>query len=977
MAILPSQLSKMILTRCLIAFNMQAQQAGFSGESSRGPSAFPSRMQPHPLHQEERNPDIDWPYRLSSNLSLQTSDTVENARFPYPVALQTDQPNDDDNEEVASENFYNGIEPVDGSDDSESIFSAENASSLMLNQRERTMEAANKVMDDIRNSVIAYEDPKSILRRFERPAHKSIRRTYVDGKQVHEIIPDAPILSVGLMFLPGADKPMANRLEEQNMTTAEPLQRDPHWRVQTAASLLSKFDVDQNLDIVKTDMTRNMQERARLRILASKKMPALLSAGPPSHVKDSARVTIDSDQVKIVRDLGDNHGENFDIEATLIEVDEQSMMTLLVGFRRLVTQKGAALSLEDTQGMLSSMVEEVRRLCVRSALLFRLSTRAHIIKSKNTRYGYNRGNMFLTLTTSAGIREMISMSASFYNTLDSNVKLQAMLRPRFLQMLVVLLSLLNDVDLKELKSFIEHTYHIMVDRPNMEILILQVLPMASINAFTFMANVIPRISPGLADEEFSAKGTLQAQRSALSSSWDKLLKHLLCRHYFLPGSVSQLGGNPNSWSVIWPEGGIKSSSVFKHLQYSDSEGGVLTFNQIPRVEEMMENESVSPDITVLLTNNRKYVIQAPDYDRILCLVPGNYLPLSNLTLTADQVQGVYVLKGAESGSKPVKLHIQEQKLNESARSAVKVTNQLIDLVNHCLANTRRPSRSILSIRSSRKIINRLHKCRTPGVLSRCIATLDENMNALAVAYKRDGNKLQAHSAEALLMEDTREVIQVVDYYNERAAGTKLDRETQSKVGKVVESIRNHLGDCRTMEKSFDQYRSIPDETIADVIQAPGNDMFGQQIWYRYTAEFAAHGNSQLMIEGQWAKVSSVEWLSGAKKLVDVQLHGENLDSTAKYTLEPLAAVDDGCEDDEIKPGDQAVLVGKYLIVADKRKSEEPNTRTHGGPDGLFLENCLRIVSIEQKVQSKRGQNRDSRRGNNRSSSSTLQRRVFI
>jgi hypothetical protein len=975
MALPSSQSSVMTLTDCLVDSDMQAPQARFRGRPSGEPSAVPFRTQPDQRHQRERNPYIDPLCGLSSELSLQTPDMAENVPFVYPVAPNTNQPEDDRNENGPSETSLNGIEHVDDNDDPESICSEENASNLMLNQRERTKEAADRVMEEIRNNIIAYEDPKSILRRFERPAHRSIRQSYVEGRQVQEIIPDAPILSVGLMFLPGADKPMANRLEEQNMTTAEPLQRDPYWRVQTAASILSKFDVDQNLDIVKTDMTRSMQERARRRISASKRILALPPSGPASHVKDSARVTIDSDYVKIVRDLRD-HEEKFDIEATLIEVDEQSMMTLLVGFRRLVTQKGAALSLEDTQGMLSSMVEEVRRLCVRSALLFRLSTRAHIIKSKNTRYGYNRGNMFLTLTTSAGIREMISMSASFYNTLDSNLKLQTMLRPRFLQMLVVLLSLLNDDDLQELKPFIEHTYHILVDRANMELLILKVLPMASINAFTFIANVIPRIAPMLAGKESSDNSTLEAQISVLSSTWDKLLKDLLDRGYFLPGSVSQLGGNSNSWSIVWPEGGIKSSSVFKHLQYSGSGGGILTFNQIPRIEEMMENESVSPDITVLLTNNRKYVIQAPDYDRILCLVPGKYSSLSNITIKTNPAQGVYILKGAEFSSRPVKLHIQEQKLNESARSAVKVTNRLINLVNHSLANIRRPGGRLLNFGSSRKIINRLNECRTPGVLSRCTATLDENMNALAVAYKRDGNKLQAHSAEALLMEDIREVMELVNYYGERATTTKLGGETHSKVVKFLESIQNHVRDCRNMEKSFGQFRSVPDETIADVIQAPGNDMFGQQIWYPYKAEFA-DGTSQLTIEGQWAKVSSTEWLLGAKKLVDIQLQGENFDSTAKYTLEPLAAVDNGCEDDEIKPGDQAVLVGKYLVVADKRKIEDNNIHIHRGSEALFMENCLRIVSVEQKVQSKRGQNRDSRRGVNRSAASALQRRVFI
>lgn len=53
--------------------------------------------------------------------------------------------------------------------------------------------------------------------------------------------------------------------------------------------------------------------------------------------------------------------------------------------------------------------------------------------------------MFQTLTTSSGIKNIISLSAAYFNSLASyNKQEQQLIRPRFLQMLVLLLSLLND-----------------------------------------------------------------------------------------------------------------------------------------------------------------------------------------------------------------------------------------------------------------------------------------------------------------------------------------------------------------------------------------------------------------------------------------------------------------------------------------------------------------------------------------------------
>jgi hypothetical protein len=86
----------------------------------------------------------------------------------------------------------------------------------------------------------------------------------------------------------------------------------------------------------------------------------------------------------------------------------------------------------------------------------------------------NHGEMFRTLTTSQGIKEIISLSASYFNSLDSvtSKKLenttQKLIRPRFLQMIVLLLSLLNDADLTSIADFLESTYQLKADRKHIE-----------------------------------------------------------------------------------------------------------------------------------------------------------------------------------------------------------------------------------------------------------------------------------------------------------------------------------------------------------------------------------------------------------------------------------------------------------------------------------------------------------------------------
>jgi hypothetical protein len=97
------------------------------------------------------------------------------------------------------------------------------------------------------------------------------------------------------------------------------------------------------------------------------------------HGRNVDAVTIDSKHVKIVNDL--SYGE-WDHEATLIEVDSSALLNLIVNWRYLIQRGSPDMPFDETRILLNGMIEDARRLCIRSSILFRMSTCAHIIKSK-------------------------------------------------------------------------------------------------------------------------------------------------------------------------------------------------------------------------------------------------------------------------------------------------------------------------------------------------------------------------------------------------------------------------------------------------------------------------------------------------------------------------------------------------------------------------------------------------------------------
>ena len=142
-------------------------------------------------------------------------------------------------------------------------------------------------------------------------------------------------------------------------------------------------------------------------------------------------------------------------------------------------------------------------------------------------------------------------SSSYYSALDPSAPgmdgdSQLKIRPRFLQRLVLLLSLLNGYDLTAMSQFLYRTFGIVPNRTDLELLFLRVMPLTSINSKVFMQGLIPAVDGWLLSDD----AVCDEPRV-----WKNLMKRLAKRGYLLPGTVEDLGHANGSWIMQWPSGG--------------------------------------------------------------------------------------------------------------------------------------------------------------------------------------------------------------------------------------------------------------------------------------------------------------------------------------------------------------------------------------------------------------------------------------
>lgn len=754
-----------------------------------------------------------------------------------------------------------------------------------------------------------------MVKYLEKRADERIRRTYIEGVAMPFVDEQAVFLRVGLTFLPGADNLQVTRQEQSNIAGSIPDQKDAIWRVNTAASLLMRFDVLPDLSIVQRykseEFTAIVSQRSSKNDSMTSPRLAKSTAKPLPLFRGHEPITIDSDFVKIVNCLGID--DEYDLHSTLIEVDGSSLLNLIITYRHLISCIGPDINFDETKFALDTMTENVRRLWIRSPVLFRMSTRAHITTSKDTRYGVSHRTMFRTLTTSQGIREIISLGAAHYSSLDfveNTDEMQKIIRPRFLQMIVLLLSLLNNDDLVDIAEFLEATCKIKAERSHLEILFLKVIPLMSISSSIFLKALVHAIEG------------LPIPENHNSYCWDVFVGRMLQLGYLLPGTVEDLGREGMSWIVKWPEDGFKSTAVFNNLQYAGNRS--RTLNDIPPIE-IIPKSSLN-ELNVILTNGETCTIRSADLENITCLTPG-----------------AYNIQEARQGGRNYDLIIHEYNINADLSEAIWKTNTVVQKLNALSNIIREKVRNHIfkNLRKSVEITS-LYECKGSGRITRSVAVL--NQHILAEAYKIEGRKITTKDAMRTMMQDIREMNQLLEHIERRIVNVPNDHSEKRTLRHELEEIRTHINVLEGTRRDLANSDIISDEPVVEILYPRGVNANCATPWHDYLA-WNNPRDSLLYIEAERSTVVQIVWLSEGN--IEVKLAGYG----AKFFVTPLRPVLEIARADEIRVGDVAILAGQYMIIA------EPADEQGGDSSHLSMTNYLKLISVEEAITTRRGKNK--------------------
>jgi hypothetical protein len=784
----------------------------------------------------------------------------------------------------------------------------------------------NRAKEYISDELFSLDESEDTVKYLEKWSNENLKRTYVEGVPVLVVDKSAAVPSVGLTFLLGADPPQVVRHEISNIAGIEPDQKSALWRINTAASLLTDFVISTDFSITKrynADSVQTLLNRTK-KSIQLQGHDSQLQANRNSNIafaskaRDREPITIDSDLVKVVNNLQEHQ---WDLQSMLIEVDGSSLLNLIINFTHLISRGESDMNPEETKTLLDTMMEDTRRLYVLSPVLFRMSTRSRIIRSKHTRYGINNRSMFRTITTSQGIKEIISLSAAYYIALDpddNSDKTQKHIRPRFLQMIVMLLSLLNDDDLADIADYLESSFQLKADRKNLEMLFLKVIPLRSINSKVFLSSLVP------AFEEFP----LPINQTD-SEAWDVFVQRIMTEGYLLPGTILDLGRENKSWIVKWPDEGFTSSQVFKNLQYA---GRLRTINNIPPISA--RSESIPKELTAIFTNGETYTISSTDLEHITILTPGKYN-----------------VQEASPGSQNYDLVITEYYINADLNETIRKSNALVRKFNNLLTTfIRKGFRDKLLSHKNHEIAP-LNECESSGRITKSVVEL--NKEILAVAYKLEGRNITTRDTMSTMAQDIREIKSILYNINRRITEISNENPDMRWLHFEMNEITSHISHAERARHEVAEEKVLLSEPIAKIPIPEELEHVGDPIWFEYTAWNSPQtGNSLMHLEAKRSHVDQVTWLSEIG--IEVKLVRNNV----KFYVTPLMPVLETEREDLIRQGDIAVLAGKYMIIAEPVEGAEEE----GSP--LYMVNYLRITSMEEIAITRRGSNRAQKMSSN-------------
>ncbi|KAK0338071.1 hypothetical protein LTR02_002084 [Friedmanniomyces endolithicus] len=744
----------------------------------------------------------------------------------------------------------------------------------------------SRIFDDIANKHLQPSETDLMIQKFRRQIDIPFSRAYRFGQALREDLPHTVVPIVGLVFLPGADLPEVTRLEGHDMLEESPDQRDARWRVSTAASLLSVSFVGRDLSVVTLDVTSDVARHTRLRL-----QNGPIAKRPQKHDLDLIRgdaVTLDSEKILLCHELS-NH--DLDVCATLVEVNASALMALVFDYRHIISTSGPTLTHVQGKDLLDHATD--------------------------IRYGIDNEQGFQTFTTSKGIQELVMMSSSYFNSLDPSApgmtdSTQREIRPRFLQMLTLLLSLLNDRDLSSMSEFVERTYGINPKRQELELLFCKVIPLTSINPKVFLQALIPAID----DINFTIRDS-----SKYKQHWETLLWRLARKGYLLPGSLEDLGHPHRSWIVMWPDVGIRSSTAFGRLQLHGEK--TSTFNEIPQCQ--FHYEPGLKTLTVLLTNSESYTIHPDDHDRISTLTAGHF------DVTSCEDASICGLLNSEVV------------LNRDINEAIRVINVAIRQFNaRSTPSGKSVTRSLLRKRAEPLVFPDLEAAAR---LTRNQAVLQPAGTILAVAYKLDGKNIPKAEALRHMSDQYTRAMTLFGHLCESA------RRSVSFYERYIGDVHRFFGRDRQVHAEEKKRPTLSDSPIARAFHTADNPLSrSTSIWYSYWVEIRHHqraGRELLHIGAKCDLVSSIVWRHPGQQAEIRLAQVETI-----FFVSPLTSVREDQQHEEVRVGDMVLLAGRYIIVV------APDARDASMP--CIMQNWMEIQEALSSQHSRRGQNMRSK-----------------
>ena len=304
--------------------------------------------------------------------------------------------------------------------------------------------------------------------------------------------------------------------------------------------------------------------------------------------------------------------------------------------------------------------------------------------------------------------------------------------------------------------------------------------------------------------------------STHGGTWDIFIEELLKKGYLLPGTLTDLGRENQSWIVKWPEEGFKSNRVFRHLQFS---GRLRTINDIPAMA--LHPSDGLKELTVIMTDNNKYEISAEDLEHITCLN-----------------SGVYHVQDTSGSKESLDLDIRVHPMNAELLEATRSLSINIRKFNTLLANSKRRQsfKGKVMLKKDLAELPLLNEVPGPGRLMKHVALM--RGTNFAVSYKAEGREISRREALRIMtrsMDLVTRIVQTIEGRWKIIEPQMFLQSEKDQIREALDEIRNQVNRAENRRTDLGKEPDLSEAPIVQTLYPEGSLGFQDSPWHHYEA----------------------------------------------------------------------------------------------------------------------------------------------